>query len=470
MAGGGASAAAAPAAAATGPTAKTRRWRWRWMAAVALDCIGVALVVPLLPYYYKDLGIDAALYGRLGAVYNLSQIVGGVAMGYLADRQFGRRAVFLVSLAGTGVSYAMVATAETVPFLIASRVLVGLVKQTMTVGNALMTELSSPGERAAVMGQLTAVTRVGWLGGQALGGFLSGRSGMRRLPAMVSAALFLLNFLLVSVYIPAEDAAAADKKKKDDGDGGAAKAADEPKGEVATADGAGSTEAGAKGFFGAMWESVSNTLGPAMATIRANPALGTVLGMRLLYFFIRSSMRSMGAFYEQERFGIDPEWAGYVSAFRGAFDVALQGVFLGRLVAWLGERGTVTAAMGALTLFAFLESWPALVGRWTYSLVLSPLNTLLVSLAQTCMSSLYSKATPGSDVTSAFGAFNVFRAIVGVAAPLYGGTLLSYFGPEYKPVLSGLHLLFYTGLLVLMLPSLSRAPAKGAAAKAVKSD
>jgi len=76
-------------------------------------------------------------YGVVASVYSIAQIVGGVAIGFLSDAVLGRRGTLLLSMVGAGVAYYMVAIAQTLPVLIASRVLVGLVKQTMTASTAV---------------------------------------------------------------------------------------------------------------------------------------------------------------------------------------------------------------------------------------------------------------------------------------------------------------------------------------------
>jgi len=46
-----------------------------WML-VFIDMLAVGLVIPLLPYYASNLGADAQVYGYLGSVYGIAQLVG----------------------------------------------------------------------------------------------------------------------------------------------------------------------------------------------------------------------------------------------------------------------------------------------------------------------------------------------------------------------------------------------------------
>ena len=106
--------------------------------AVFLDLLGVMLVVPNLIHRFKELGISTANYGLVSSVYSASQIVGGLLIGYLGDNVLGRKRVLLLSFAGAGLSYLLVGVADSLGLLVLSRVVVGLVKQTMTTSTALV--------------------------------------------------------------------------------------------------------------------------------------------------------------------------------------------------------------------------------------------------------------------------------------------------------------------------------------------
>lgn len=88
------------------------------------------LRVPRVPRVPRSIGV-------VGSVYSAAQIVGGIAMGFLSDSVLGRRGTLLVSMIGAGVAYYLVAVADSLATLILSRVIVGLVKQTMTASTAV---------------------------------------------------------------------------------------------------------------------------------------------------------------------------------------------------------------------------------------------------------------------------------------------------------------------------------------------
>ena len=84
--------------------------------------------------------------------------MGGLLIGYLGDNVLGRKRVLLLSFAGAGLSYLLVGVADSLGLLVLSRVIVGLVKQTMTTSTALVTQLSDSAGRTAALAKLGSAT------------------------------------------------------------------------------------------------------------------------------------------------------------------------------------------------------------------------------------------------------------------------------------------------------------------------
>jgi MFS family permease len=121
---------------------------------VFIDMFAVSLVVPLLFQYYKNAGVTSANQRELlSSVFSSSQIVGGLVLGALADaRLLRRKTILFLSFGGSSVAYALIVYGG-FRALIASRVLVGLVKQTMTVTTSMLTKCTTPDNRAKYMGR-----------------------------------------------------------------------------------------------------------------------------------------------------------------------------------------------------------------------------------------------------------------------------------------------------------------------------
>ena len=101
-------------------------------------------------------------------------------------------------MAAAALSYAIVGLTTSLAALLASRVVVGLFKQTMTLSLALVADTTAPADRAAVVARLSAAVSVGWAAGQAVGGTLAEHLG-ERTPAAVAVALFVADALALKL-------------------------------------------------------------------------------------------------------------------------------------------------------------------------------------------------------------------------------------------------------------------------------
>ena len=111
---------------------------------VFFDMLGVALVVPLMQEYFKTAGFNAAYTELSSSLFSISQIVGGLGLGIAADADLlTRKQVLLLSFSGSSISYALVGLSRNPWPLVVSRLIVGLVKQTMTVTTAIVAEQTS---------------------------------------------------------------------------------------------------------------------------------------------------------------------------------------------------------------------------------------------------------------------------------------------------------------------------------------
>ena len=140
---------------------------------VFIDMFAVALVVPLLFQYYKKAGVVSATQRELlSSVFSASQIVGGVILGALTDAKILRRTTLLyISFGGSALAYLMI-TYGGFTALILSRIMVGLVKQTMTVTTSILTKCTTKENRTKHMGRLESSSTAAWILGPSTGALL----------------------------------------------------------------------------------------------------------------------------------------------------------------------------------------------------------------------------------------------------------------------------------------------------------
>ncbi|MCQ6595648.1 Tet(A)/Tet(B)/Tet(C) family tetracycline efflux MFS transporter [Escherichia coli] len=156
------------------------------LSTVALDAVGIGLIMPVLPGLLRDLVHSndvTAHYGILLALYALMQFACAPVLGALSDR-FGRRPVLLVSLAGAAVDYAIMATAPFLWVLYIGRIVAGITGATGAVAGAYIADITDGDERARHFGFMSACFGFGMVAGPVLGGLMGGfsppRSVLRR--------------------------------------------------------------------------------------------------------------------------------------------------------------------------------------------------------------------------------------------------------------------------------------------------
>lgn len=163
------------------------------------------MVMPLLPLYAQRLAgsgapIDAAAYaGALAAAYAGMQLISGPALGALSDR-FGRKPMMLLCIAGTALSFALLATAESLSMLFAAVMLDGLTGGNLSIAYAYVADASSAEKRAHALGLTGAAFGIGLTLGPAAGGIVSSLGF--NAPAWSACALALCNLALTALLLP----------------------------------------------------------------------------------------------------------------------------------------------------------------------------------------------------------------------------------------------------------------------------
>ena len=171
---------------------------------VALDVLAIGLIIPVLPnliaeFYGGNIPSAASTVGWFGTLFALIQFVSMPILGALSDR-FGRRPVVLLSNAGLGIDYIIMALAPTLGILVIGRILAGVVSASISTAYAYIADVVAPEKRAGSYGMLGAAFGLGFVIGPALGGVL-GEIDIR-LPFWVAACLSLTNFCYGFFVLP----------------------------------------------------------------------------------------------------------------------------------------------------------------------------------------------------------------------------------------------------------------------------
>ncbi|KAL3790034.1 hypothetical protein HJC23_011390 [Cyclotella cryptica] len=366
---------------------------------VMIDMISVSLVVPLLHQYYKNAGVHSAHQREmLSSLFSSSQIVGGVAIGALSDLgMLSRRRVLFLSFLGSAVSYALIIGGG-LRQLICSRVIVGLVKQTMTVSTSLMAQYTDTTNRTVWMGRLGASTTAAWIVGPSIGAILYRHVG-EYVPAAAAGGLFLVNSLLAAVLLPSDDTNSS-KTKNDSSCGNDTANVNKKKLNLSS-------------FFA------------NLKTCFSSSTLASVVISLLLYGWVArtTSYANMASFYE-EKYGIEPYARGYIKSYQQGLNLLVQSFFVRTLLSVFGgERNSACIAAFALSLATLCEvhaTFPI------FACLVCPIVATSVEMISVSLRSLLTQVTPKESLGSVLAAMDVLQNAASVTVPFYRTVLFRF--------------------------------------------
>ena len=170
------------------------------------------LVLPGSPYRIVPADWSVAggfiLLGWLSACYPLAQFFAAPILGQLSDR-FGRKIVLTISIIGTSCAYVLFAigvATKNIPLMFASRIVDGLTGGNISVAQAVISDISTPKNRARNFGLIGAAFGLGFIFGPYIGGKLADPSVVSWFSASTAfwfaAILSGLNAIIVIGFLP----------------------------------------------------------------------------------------------------------------------------------------------------------------------------------------------------------------------------------------------------------------------------
>ena len=170
-----------------------------------MDMVGVLMLLPLLPFYAKDLGATGFVMAWLGSSFLIAQLISAPLWGRVSDR-YGRKPALIIGLSASAVAYVVFAYADSLWLLFVSRIIQGAGGGTVGVIQAYVSDVVEPKNRAKGLGWLSAATNVGVMIGPLLGSAAS--TGGRSAPGLIAAGLCLLNIAFASRFLSESHGAA----------------------------------------------------------------------------------------------------------------------------------------------------------------------------------------------------------------------------------------------------------------------
>lgn len=349
---------------------------------VAVDVLGLTIVIPLLPFYAEHYGASPFVAGLVVTTYAVCQLVSGPILGQLSDR-LGRRPVLLVSQMGSFIGFLILAFANSLWMVFLARFIDGVTAGNLSIAQAAISDFSKPEDRAKSFALIGISFGLGFLVGPAISAFLSGYG--YQYPVLASAALSFISIVATYFLLP-----------------------EKPAGGIA---------------HGARL-SVMNW--SAYLKYFKDPRLAPLLFQFLFFAFSFAIFLSGFPLFAERRFWwhdkpYGPREVGYLYALAGFLGVIVQGGFVGRLVKRFGETSLVVASFALSCAGYTLMSGATLLPNLVLAIVIFSFGHAVL---RPSITSLVSRSADSSEQGVVLGLTQSLNSFAQILSPMLGGLLI----------------------------------------------
>jgi len=132
-----------------------------------INSLSFTILIPVLYQYGRQFQLNDFETSLLFLIYAISQFVSTPVIGKLSDR-FGRKPLLIISLAGTVIANLMAGSATTAAVLFFARFLDGITGGNASVAQAVISDVTTPENRAKAFGINGAAFGLGFILGPAI--------------------------------------------------------------------------------------------------------------------------------------------------------------------------------------------------------------------------------------------------------------------------------------------------------------
>ncbi len=361
-----------------------------------VNAIGGTLLIPVLPFVVRDLGLSDFVFALLIAAYPAAQFFAAPILGGLADHR-GRRPILLVSQAGTlaswvlfGAAYFFTDSVAIALSLIAlSRIVDGLTGGNASVAAAYLADVVEGDARTRVFSLQGAITGVALLIGPAMGSYSAASSigflGPAILASVISAAT--LFWMMASL----EESLAPEMRVE---------------------------------TFDANPLHQLNLIGKARH-LTGRGALNRLFSVQALFTLTFSGYTTILALWYVDQLGVSETNVGLLMLAIGVFLIFNEMVTLPFVEKRLGDVGTLLAGLIILPVALFLVRLPSTV------LLFLPLSFLVnvgMALVLPTLQSVVTQAADEREEGQVQGINTSVAAVASTIAPIVAGATYAAFG------------------------------------------
>jgi len=162
---------------------------------ILVDVFGFTMVMPLLPKIVTSLGASDFIYGLIISSNALALLIFGPLWGKLSDK-YGRKPILMISQAGTGVAFLILAFSNSLNVILIGRIVDGIFSGQFPIIRAYISDISTPQTRSTQMSKIMVGYTSGMIIGPLLGGIL-GTFGWAY-PMLFASGLSIISIILTS--------------------------------------------------------------------------------------------------------------------------------------------------------------------------------------------------------------------------------------------------------------------------------
>jgi len=350
------------------------------------EILGFSLMMPVLPFLAKSLGLNIVQIGLLGSIFSFCQFFASPITGKLSDR-YGRKPLLIISQISTFTGFILLGLADSVTLLIIARVVDGLFGSNMTVIQATISDITEPKDRTRIYSISSGVFGAGLIIGPALGGILAEIN--YSIPMYSAAAISLVSILLVIIFLP-------------------------------------ETYHGKSQSFSLKFSDIIPT--KSLYQYWKNRTIRYQIMMMITYTFGFMLFINNFTLITIEDYGITTLYAGYYRTYIGFLRVILQFLFINLFKTLLS--GVIALMISMIAMIFSYEAW----------VVFIPMTFLAygTGVARPILTSQLTKSVSKSEFATILGVSNSLNSLGQIITPILGGLMLMYLGSTWIMVTSTL--------------------------------
>ncbi|MBF87075.1 MAG: hypothetical protein CMJ14_03635 [Pelagibacterales bacterium] len=261
---------------------------------VVIDLIGFGIIIPFLPFYAESFGASPQRVTMLMAIFSIAQFIAAPFWGAMSDK-FGRKVIICITLMGSVIAYIFLSLASSLLTLFIARALAGFMAGNISTAQAYIADISTKENRTKAMGLFGAAFGIGFILGPAIGGILAGpdpENPNTLYPPMFAALLSFIALTLSLLFLKNSNNILTNKNKR---------------------------------------------LENLLESLKV-PSLGQLILLSFTVTVVFAMMESTFSLWSERTFEWGAQQNGYIFAYTGLCGALTQGILVGPLSKYFGDK------------------------------------------------------------------------------------------------------------------------------------